>query len=72
MQKDERVLHRVRDDGEVYDVVVSNMWAARRSVAWCMEDNASQTRREAIAICNGLDRDKPLVAHGYTFTLVPR
>ena len=63
------ILHRVRKDGEVYDMVPANLWDARRNVAWCLEDNAGLSRTEAVLVGDQLTLGEPLVSYGYSWTL---
>lgn len=64
-------LTRTRNDGKIYTVSELTLEDARKEVAWCMVDNAGQTRHEAIAVSGQLELGIPLVAYGYTFCFGP-
>lgn len=64
-------LTRIRPfDGEVHVVEVPTLREARKHVAWCMTDNALQTRKDALLVSERLVVGEVLYARGYRFELV--
>jgi len=57
-------------DGKTFISLVPTLREARKRVAWCMTDNANQSRHEASVVSDRLVVGESLTAHGYTFELV--